>query len=193
MSSMFAFDDCSILHLCKVKIPNAYIKLLGKPSLEHKNFYTLESFQNKLKSKGINKYRFIPSTIEGNIISFADELIQKDKINIHLLPHAFKSEILNELEAFKNSVNYDFEVIKKSEDFEDVKSMFVDNEKELKKEKNIPEDDDCKIIKGYFEYDSEDSKTIISEDEHFWGYEDLIKEKFQIIVIEEWNCDKVKI
>ncbi|PIN72146.1 hypothetical protein COV21_03095, partial [Candidatus Woesearchaeota archaeon CG10_big_fil_rev_8_21_14_0_10_45_5] len=70
---------------------------------------------------------------------------------------------------------------------------FVENERQLKKEKNIPEDDDFKIIAGYINAFDENCKLFITEDEHFWGYSDLISSNFKINVIKEWECHKIKV
>jgi len=30
-----------------------------------------------------------------------------------------------------------------------------------------------------------------AEDEHFWGYYDLIEQNYDIIIIKEWECNKL--
>ena len=47
------------------------------------------------------------------------------------------------------------------------------------------------IISAYSDYDCEGIKYFISEDEHFWGYDDLIKEEYDIDVVKEWECRRL--
>lgn len=76
-------------------------------------------------------------------------------------------------------------------DIASIKLFFIRHERKLKKERNLPEDDDLEIIAGYVGYDCSGEKHLISQDEHFWRYKDLISNEFRIIVTEEWNCDKL--
>ncbi len=69
--------------------------------------------------------------------------------------------------------------------------LFESNEKELKKETNIPEEDDLRIIAGYKNHTAEEAKFFITEDEHFWAYSELIYDNFSIRVIKEWECNKL--
>lgn len=57
----------------------------------------------------------------------------------------------------------------------------------------MPQDDDLKIIAGYFKYDCDENKYLISEDEHFWGYADLILKNFNIYVVKEWECHALNV
>lgn len=190
----YSFDDCSILNTCKVEIPKAYRIFVGKDELNSKNFFKLNLLINRLNSLKINKFRFVPSTIKDNIVKVANKLIEDEGINIHRfrnLAYSFKAGVIDQLEQFGENIKDNFEEIKKKEDIDFIKTVFTDNEKELKKEGNIPEDDDLMIIAGYVNYKSEGEKYLITEDEHFWGYKDLILNEFNIIITEEWDCHKL--
>lgn len=189
-----SFDDCSILNTCEVEIPKACRIFVGKDKLKSENFSKLNLLINKLDSLKITKFRFVPSTIKDNIIKVANKLIEDEGINIHQIrnwAHSFKAEIIGRLEQFGERIKNNFEEIKKNEDINVIKKIFVDNGRELRKERNIPEEDDLKIIAGYMSYNSKEEKYLITQDEHFWRYKDLILKEFNIIVIEEWNCDKL--
>jgi hypothetical protein len=174
---MIAFDECSILHMFKFKIPPGFVKIYGEYK-EHKNCSKLLNF---IKSKGEKPYRFIPG-LKGNYIHVIKDLVSGEN---SMMGHVFKNEIKKGIEIFWNNLS-DWGEIPRSDNFSDVKQFFIDNEKNLKKEFNIPEDEDCSIIAGYRDYKGE-NKILVSEDEHFWGYKDLIFNKFEITIIEEWN------
>ena len=98
-----------------------------------------------------------------------------------------------QLKNFINSTINEYETIEKDDNINAIKEIFQNNERGLKKETNIPEDDDMKIIAGYKKYECEGKKYFITEDEHFWGYSDLILDHFNIHVIEEWKCNLINI
>lgn len=79
--NVYAFDDCSILNLCEVEIPNAFRGVIGKNKLTSENFIKL----NLLVSKLDKKFRFVPSTIKNNIVKTARKLIEQERLNIPLL------------------------------------------------------------------------------------------------------------
>lgn len=190
----YAFDDCSILNTCEVKIPKAYQIYVGKSTLNSQNFSKLNSLIKKLNYLKILKFRFVPSTIKDNIVKAANQIIEDERINIHRfsnLARPFKAEVIGYLEQFGSEIETSFEEIKKKENISSIRTFFIDNERELTKERNIPEDDDLMIISGYKDHDSEWKKHLITHDEHFWRYKDLILSEFGIMVIEEWNCDKL--
>jgi len=187
-----AFDECSILHLCELKIPNGFTMFFDKDRLVHKHYSKLKTFVNRLDSKSIPKYRFEPLNISYNIVKAANDLLAAQG-EIRMLGMTFKAEIIDQLEEFSEDVMKKFEVILKNEIIDSIKKIFTDNEKKLIKDKNIPGDDDLKIIAGYHDFDSGGKKYLISEDEHFWGYDDLIFNNFNIRVVKEWECHKVSI
>lgn len=184
MPNLYAFDDCTILHLCEIEIPKAY-SFLGN-SLTHPNFKKLKALIEQLESTSIPVFRFVPSNIEYNIIKVANQLIQRAQIN--LLTDVFRAEVVNQIEEFTQSITTKFKEFDKCEEIAAIKAIFTKNERTLKKEQNIPEDDDLSIIAGYINQQSSGKKYFISEDEHFWGYKDIILREFVIHVIEEWNC-----
>lgn len=186
-----AFDECSILHWCEIKIPNSFKMFFDKEKLVHRNFSKLNQLINKLDFEGINKYKFDPSDFESNIIKVANEYLSKEGNQVTILGVTLKVQILDQLNDFIEKKIADFKSINKNDDIGAVKQVFLDNEKELTKKGNIPEDDDLKIISGFDKFISSGRKFLISEDEHFWGYDDLIEENFNINVIKEWECYKI--
>ena len=141
-----------------------------------------------INSMSLQIYRFEFEDIEKNVISVANELLENTG-NVSILPQAFKAKIIEQIEEFKNSVEIDFIIIPKDSNINRIIQLFKDNEKELKKDTNIPNDDDCAVLGGYIKFSlGEGRKYLISHDEHFWGYKSLIKNNFDIIVVEEWNC-----
>ncbi len=189
----YAFDECSILHLCEVKIPNAFITFFEKDKLAHKCYTKLKTFIGRLDSNEITKYRFEPSNIDDNIIKVADELLATQGNQVIILGNVLKTQIIDQLQEFNENIINSFEVISKNENIDSIKKIFIKNEIELKKEKNIPEDDDLKIIAGYSDFYSNGKKHLISEDEHFLGYSKLIEDEFKIVVVNEWECHKIQI
>jgi len=188
----YSFDECSILKLCEIKIPKAYQIFFDKTTLTAKNYSKLKTALKKLDNHNIPKFRFVPSeNIEYNIIKVADQILKG--YNIQMLGNVFKAEIIGQLEDFNKQIQKEYEEITKDNNIDKTKEIFVNDEKELKKEKNIPEDDDLKIITGYCNYECKGKKYFITEDEHFWGYSDLILENFKIQVIEEWKCHLIAV
>ena len=183
----YAFDNCSIIHSCEIIIPNAFRPILGKSKLSHKNYFKLSQFIQKLNKSNLKKFRFVPSNADIAIIGFVNQLIVETGITIPL-PSAFKAEVNEQIYQYTQSINQDFIEIQKENEIKGIKTIFVQNEKMLKKGKNIPETEDLEIIAGYQKHICEGNKYFISEDEHFWGYKDLIKNNFNICIIEEWNC-----
>lgn len=185
-----AFDECSILHLCEIIIPTSFKKFFSKEKLVHKNFSKLNQLINKLEFGNISKYRFLPLNLETNIIKTANEYLAKEGNQVLILGSILKAQILDQLKDFVEDKINDFEKIDKDNNIDSIKKIFLDNEKELKKESNIPEDDDLAILAGFNKFISVGRKFLISEDEHFWGYSDLIKDNCRINVIKEWECHK---
>ena len=92
--------------------------------------------------------------------------------NNHLMArkmHEYCSEILSKYQTFENNLL------------------------KLNKEDNMPQDDDLKIIAGYCKYECSGNKYLITEDEHFWGYADLIIKNFNIHTVKEWECHTLNI
>jgi len=192
-NNTYAFDECSILHLCEIKINNAFVNFFSKDKLTHRNHSKLKSFIGKLDFKGISKYRFEPLNLGINIIKFAEELLAKEGNQITILGQTLKSQITDQLEEFSEDMMINFKKILKDENIGSIKELFINNEKELKRSKNIPEDDDLKVIAGYYNFNCEGKKYLISEDEHFWGYDDLIFDNFNIKIVKEWECHNIMI
>ena len=186
-----AFDECSILHLCEIRIPNSFRVFFSKKKLVHRNFSKLNQLINKLEFKGIGKYRFDPLNIESNIIKAANEYLSKEGSQVMILGEVLKAQILDQLDDFIEKKIAGFKTIDKNEDIDAIKQIFLDNEKDLKKQENIPEDDDLKIISGFDKFISSGRKFLVSEDEHYWGYCGLIKDNFNINIMKEWECHKI--
>ena len=111
--------------------------------------------------------------------------------NVQILGSSFKKEMLEQLEKFYEKLSEEFIDIEKNEDIDSIKIFFINNQKPLKKDPKVPEDDDLKIISAYCDYNSIGKKYFITEDEHFWGYDDLIETEYNFFVIKEWECDKL--
>lgn len=185
--NIYSFDDCSILNMCEIEMPKAFKGTIGKDKLNSKNFTKLNLLISKLKKK----FRFVPSTIKDNIVKTARNLIEQEQLNVQILGKVFELQIMEQLDEFSSKIEEDFEEIQKNENINSVKLFFTNNERKLKKERNLPEDDDLMIIAGYVDYASDGEKHLITEDEHFWGYKDLILKEFNITITEERNCNKL--
>jgi hypothetical protein len=188
---IYAFDECSILHLCKIVIPATYTVYFSKEKLTFKNYFKLNALTDKLDHDEIPKYRFEPSNMDKNIIKVADELLAEEGNQVMILGRVLKAQIIDQLEEFAEDVMIGFKKILKKDNISVIRKLFMDNEKKLKKTTNVPSDDDLKIIAGYCDFDSAGDKHLITEDEHFWGYADLIFKNFNIKIIKEWECDKL--
>ncbi len=188
--NIFAFDECSILNQCEVIIPKAFRMLVGKEVLKPKNSSKLSFMISTLDARGIKKYKFVPSNFEENIIKVARTLIEDERLNVTLLGRTFESEVIDQLEEFLQGIGENYLNIDKSEDIEGIRRLFVNNERQLKKEKNIPDDDDLKIISGYLKFNGSSKKNLVTADEHFWGYADLIEKEYNIFIVKEWECHK---
>lgn len=185
---MYAFDDCTILNSCELKIPGAYRMFFKSDTLTSKNFTKIVALFQKLNKSNTPKYRFVPFN-DRNIIKVGNKLLEG--LNVQMLKATFRAEIMSQLQDFGDWIEKSFIGIEKNENIENVKKFFVDNEKNLTKERNIPEDGDLMIVKAYAQYQSSEIKHFITHDEHFWGYKDLILNKFGIKIVEEWNCHLV--
>jgi hypothetical protein len=190
--NIHSFDDCSILHQANIKIPKGFRKFFDYDYLHHKNFNVLRNLSENLKKRGIKKYRFVPSNIETNIIKVGNMLLSKCG-NVSILSITFKSKVLMQLKEFIDLTTNEYEEIIKDDDIGKIKEIFEDNKRELIKERNIPEDDDLKIISGYHKYKCSGYKYLISGDEHFWGYTGLILTEFKIQIVKEWECHLINV
>ena len=185
----YAFDDCSILHLCKIEINKAFLIYFDKKEFKHDNYQKLELLNAFLDKNSLHKYKFVPNTIQKNILKVVDDMFSG--YNVQILGTTFKTLIIDQTEEFYENVKNDFMNISKKEDIVSIKKMFIENVRELRKEKKTPSDDDLKIIAGYKDFYVKDIKYFITEDEHFWGYKDLILKYYNITIVEEWNSDKL--
>lgn len=198
-NNIYSFDDCTILNLCKITVPKAYFIFVGQNKITHKDHEKIDSLITILKKHGIPRYKFIPTTMKDKILYVAGQRIENTGLDLQRIKgfkRNFKAFIIDELEKFSSEIDEQFDVIEKDNDIDYLKELFKENERELKKgrekkEKNISEDDDLSILKGLMNKEVEGKKYLISHDEHFWGYKDLIKGNSSIIVIEEWNCNNL--
>ena len=188
----YAFDDSSILKLCKIRIPDSYQIFFKESILTAKNYSKLKTFIDKLSEHNIPKFRFVPAeNMEQNTIKVANQLLEG--YSIQMLKNVFKVEIMDQLTGFNERIKDEFNEIQKDDDIEKIKQIFVSNPRKLSKDEDIPQDDDLKIIAGYNKYGCEGGKYLISEDEHFWGYTDLILNNFNIRVVKEWECHLIAV
>lgn len=188
-ANLYSFDDCSIINQCEVKILPAFVSSFGIDKLCSENFKKLKKLSGELDNKEIPKYRFIPSNVESNMIKATEKLISQHEITFLL--DELKENILKQLEDLFKQIVKEYSIIEKADEFSSIQELFIKNERPLKRRGNIPEDDDCKILKALESFECEGIKYIITEDEHFWGYKDMILSELRITAIEEWRCDTI--
>ncbi len=191
---MIAFDDCTILNSCSIVIRKSHQIIFSKKELKSKHKDKIEYLFTQLNKKGEVKYRFVPSNIGNASLRIVNELIENTGVNhvmLDQLANTFKNEAVEQLVKYNAKVEKDFKTIQKSENIEEIKDFFKKNERNLTKQKNIPENDDLSIMQAYADYPSKTEKILISHDEHFWGYKDLIKQEYNLRIIEEWHCHKL--
>ena len=192
IKNAYAFDDSSILKLCTISIPASFQIFFQKKILTARNYPKLKLLIDKLARNGILKFRFVPAeNMDDNIIKVANQILEG--YNVQMLGNVFKVEIIDQLKDFNGQIRKEFGEILKDEDVKRIKQIFGNNLIELSKEDNMPQDDDLKIIAGYYKYNSDGNKYLISEDEHFWGYSDLILQNFNIYVVKEWECHTLSV
>lgn len=192
IKNIYAFDDSSILKLCTIIIPNSFQIFFQKKILTARNYPKLKLLIDKLAMQGIPKFRFVPAeNIDENIIKVANQILEG--YNIQMLGTVFKVDIIDQLTGFNDQIRKEFLEIVKDEKIDGIKQTFESNLRELSKEDNMPQDDDLKIITGYYRYKCDGNKYLITEDEHFWGYSDLILKNFNIYVVKEWECHSLNI
>jgi len=188
----YAFDDSSILKLCTISIRASYQIFFPKRILTARNYPKLKLLIDKLAMYGYPKFRFVPAeNIEENIMKVANQILEG--YNIQMLGTVFKIEIIDQLTDFNDQIRKEFLEIIKDEEIDGIKQTFESNLRELSKKDNTPQDDDLKIIAGYYKYGCGGNKYLITEDEHFWGYSDLILKKFNIYVVKEWECHTLNV
>ncbi|MCK5025051.1 MAG: hypothetical protein KAS15_00560 [Nanoarchaeota archaeon] len=187
----YAFDECSILKLCKIKIPESYRLFFKEDSLIPRNHYILNKIVAALDKKGISKYKFVPGNFEQNAVLHVNQILENKRYQIRILGESFRAQIIDQLEDFYDELHANFKDLEKINSITPIKEIFIQNEKELIKEKNIPEDDDMTIIAAYRDFSCESKKYLISEDEHFWGYKDIILNNFNIHIIRERECEAI--
>ncbi len=186
----FAFDDCTIFHMCQLKPRPAFHKFVGD-KIFHKNFEKLSILLSHAKQKKISKCRFVPTEFfDQNVMKSYSELLETMG-NVQILGSVFKKEMMEQLVAFYEEIKLEFKEIPKSEDIALVKKLIEQNKRPLKKGRSMPNDDDFKILAGYAKYSATGKKFLISEDEDFWGYKDLYQNGLGIHIVEEWNCHKL--
>ena len=192
IKNTYAFDDSSILKLCTIIIPNSFQIFFQKKILTARNYPKLKLLIDKLANHSLPKFRFVPAeNIEDNIIKVANQILEG--YSIQILGIVFKVEIIDQLTEFNDQIRKEFLEIIKDEQIGGIKQIFESNLRELSKEDNMPQDDDLKIIAGYYKYECDGNKYLITEDEHFWGYSDLILKNFNIYVVKEWECHTLNV
>lgn len=193
---LISFDDCSLIHLCNIIVSPFAIKILklSNNKFEFRNHDSLNVLLDTMKSSKITPYRFVPSNIGRNLNKAIIDLYVDKGLPNPVANFMIKADIANSIIHHMSILSSDFININKTNDFQDVKSNFMANQKPLTKTqknptyKDVPEDDDCNIIKSLFDYISDEEKFIVSEDEHFWGYKQLIQDSYGIIVYKEELC-----
>lgn len=190
---IFSFDDCSILNQCIITIPEAYKMFFdNKSQLRFKNYDRLRILVKKLEELKINKYRYIPTSILLNLNKRFEELVKPYRNSIFMIK-VLRQNIIEQFNKHLEELESTYISIKKNEEIEGIKKLFENHEKKLSKESNLPEDDDLKILSGLHSFSCSGKKYLISQDEHFWGYKDLILNNWNIHVIEEWTVDQIKL
>jgi hypothetical protein len=185
---LYSFDDCSLFHLMTIEVYPAFRKYFkGKKILIHeRNKLIMTNLLKCLKNNNIKPHRFKPiNNFEKNSLNVAEDIIRSHGNMSGRLRDQFLQQVMLKVLSFSDELDADFETIYKVENAKDIKQFFKDNEKELKKPNNIPEKDDCQILKGLIEFKTDKDKILISDDEHFWGYSDEIEKEYQIEILEE--------
>ena len=177
---MIALDESSILHTFKFKVPPVFQQILGQ-EIKHRNCDKLNNYLDKIFEDGEKPYRFTPG-LSGNVFKVVNELVGGSN---SFMSHALKLEVKKGLQKFREGLD-NWGEIPRNDNCDDILEMFRQNERQLKKNPNIPEIEDCSIIAGYHDFQG-DNKKLVSEDEHFWGYKDLISDTWHIQVKEEWS------
>jgi len=190
IKNCYAFDECSILNTCKIVIPGAFVYLFKQKEFFSKNHYKLNKLISALESNEIPKYKFFPGNFDAHILERVEEILAERGVN-PLMFDNLRTGLIIQLEEFIQAINTSYQNINKSDDITLIRKIFHDNEKKLKRGSNIPEDDDCKILAGYQKIDCSGIKYLISADEHFWGYDDLIAKNCSINVVSERECDSL--
>lgn len=166
MSNNYAFDDCSILHLCKLKPRKAYHVFVGS-EITFKNWPQLQRLLDNLRKNNLAHSRFVPAeNFDDNVIKSYGKLLEGVG-NVQILGNTFKKEILEQLQKFYDEIKKEFAEIEKETNIQEVKELVEKNEVELEKGRNIPNEDDLSIIAGYSNFTCEGRKYLISEDEDF--------------------------
>ena len=192
LKNTHAFDDSSILKFCTISIRASFQIYFEKKILTTRNYPKLKLFVDKLAKHNLPKYRFVPAeNIEDNIMKVANQILEG--YNIQMLGTVFKVEVIDQLTEFYDQIKKEFLEIIKDEEIDGIKQTFESNLRELSKEDDMPQDDDLKIIAGYHKYECDGNKYLITEDEHFWGYSDLILKNFNIYVVKEWECHTLNV
>ncbi len=182
-----AFDDSSIINSCVVTVPPAWQPLFGATRAP-KNAADLRKVLDAIHASGQRPLRFIPApNLERHLIRQAQELVG----NATFLSLPAQKEFIDQLRTFVSTLPVLFEEITKDPKVSDLRTWFSENKRPLKKMQNgysaVPEDDDLSILQAYSTY-PERQRILISADEHFWGYADIITPKLDIHVVEEWRC-----
>ena len=179
------------MNLLSFKVRKANRILVGnKKILFSKNYNSLWAFIKHVDSFGSKKYRFEPQDFDSTAISAVKGLLGGQGGSV--LENILRSEMTTQIEEQIGMIKEQFLEITKNKDITQIKNIFLENKKQLNKNSNIPEDDDLSIMLAFKEFECSENKYLISEDEHFWGYEDLILSNFNFVVIRERNLDKIK-
>ncbi len=190
LDDVVGFDECSLIHLCKIKLPKSFAKVLNSDAFQFKNRENLELLVEKLSERKVKLCKFEPMNLTINIQKAVSQILDGES-GPSFLSSVFEKTISDGLYNSLVYISTNFETIEKSADISSTKEFFKNNERNLKKENNIPEDDDISIMKAFKFFQAKGQKFFVSEDEHFWGYKELIESEFKFKVIEEWLCSSL--
>ncbi len=88
--NIYAFDECSILHLCKLKIRSAFRPFFNEAFIAHKNSQKLSFLLKNIQTKNQVKARFVPNeNFESNLIKSYNDMLEKQG-NVGILGLTFK-------------------------------------------------------------------------------------------------------
>jgi hypothetical protein len=190
---LYSFDECTVLNSFAITLPSGIARLYGKSVLKSRNHDKIATLLSGIRTQGRTPHRFIPSSnLDHHLFLVGEELIETAGLSSAVMMFkTLKITILDQLNEHLSTIQ-GWATIEKCPDFEDVHDLFISNERPLTKAKrgcsNIPEDDDCKILKGLMKFQTSDDKLLITADEHFWGYKDIIQSVCSIHIVEEWAC-----
>jgi hypothetical protein len=181
------FDECTILKLCNLQIPKAYRTFFGSDTIMLRNHDIVLEFRSRLDASGIKRCKFVPDNLEYNSVKVINDYLMENRINVRMFEN-LREQLLEQIDENAKNICSEFQDIPKRTEIVSIQRDFQDNIRQLRKIPKIPEDDDCMIISGFISFAFQGDKYLVSEDEHFWGYGELIKQKYNIVTIREREC-----